>query len=89
MTSITRDNVYIFLTDFLNRKLKEQQRESLRDVGDDYDIFLSGIIDSLSFAELITAASDHFGHEVDLRGMDAEKITLVGPLCTYMSEQFN
>jgi len=89
VSNITRDDVYMFLTDFLNRKLKEQRREPLRDVGDDYDIFLSGIIDSLGFAELITAAGEHFGRDIDLYGIDPEKMTMVGPLCAYVSEELN
>jgi acyl carrier protein len=89
VSNVTRDDVYMFLTDFLNRKLKEQRREPLRDLGDDYDVFLSGIIDSLGFAELITAVGAHFGREIDLGGIDPEKMTTVGPLCSYVSEQFN
>jgi acyl carrier protein len=83
-----RDDVYQFVTDFLNRKLIEQQREPLREPGDDYDIFLSGAVDSLGFAELITAVGEHFGRELDLGGIDPEKMTMVGPLCAYVSEQF-
>lgn len=89
MTSITRDDVYIYLTDFINRKLDEQGREPLQNIGDDYDIFMSGAIDSLGFVELITAASQHFGREIDLGGIDPEKMTTVGPLCAYVSEQFS
>jgi acyl carrier protein len=85
----TRDDVYTFLTDFLNRKLKEQRREPLRAPGDDYDILLSGVIDSLGFAELITAVGEHFGREIDLGGIDPEKMTTIGPLCVYVSEQFS
>ena len=85
----TRDEVYEFIADFLNRKLTEQRREPLRDLGDDYDIFLSGIIDSLGFAELITAVGEHFGCEIDLGGIDPDKMTMVGPLCAYVAEQFN
>jgi acyl carrier protein len=89
MVKGTRDEVYLFLIDFLNRKLKEQRREPLRDLGDDHDIFLSGIIDSLGFAEFITAAGEHFGREIDLGEIDPEKMTMVGPLCAYVSDQFS
>jgi acyl carrier protein len=85
----SRDDVYLFLTDFLNRKLIEQQREPLREIGDDYDVFLSGAVDSLGFAELITAVGEHFGCELDFGGIDPEKMTMVGPLCAYVLEQFS
>jgi acyl carrier protein len=89
VSSFTRDDVYMFITDFLNRKLKEQRREPLRNLGDDYDLFLSGLIDSLGFAELITAAGEHFRRDIDLEGIDPEKMTVLGPLCAYILEKFD
>src|SRR5438046_3083973 len=88
-TSIRRDDVRKFIVDFLNRKLKEQRRALLGDVSDDYDMFQSGIIDSLAFVELITTASQHFGWEIDLEGLDPERMATVGPLCAYVSGELN
>jgi acyl carrier protein len=85
MSSSSRNDVCKFVTDFLNQKLTKQRRDLLGDVGDDYDLFQSGIIDSLGFVELITAVGERFGLQIDLEGLDAEKMTILGPLCAYLS----
>ena len=87
MVAATLDDVRKFVTEFLNQRLKEQQRDLLRDLGDDYDLFLSGAIDSLGFVELVSALRERFGCEIDLDGIDADKMTMMGPLCIYVLQE--
>ena len=87
MSNTTPDDVRVFVTSFLNQKLKEQRRNPLQELSDDYDVFLSGALDSLGFVELVAAASEHFGREIDLEGLDPEKMTMIGPLCAYVLEE--
>jgi len=87
MNSPTLDNVRIFVVDFLNRKLKDRGRGPLNDLPDDYDLLLSGTLDSLAFVEMMMAAGEHFDGEIDFEDLDPEKMTVVGPLCTFVSEQ--
>ena len=87
MNSPTPDNVRVFVADFLNRKLKDRGQGPLSEVPDDYDVLLSGVLDSLAFVEMMMAAGEHFAGEIDFESLDPEKMTVVGPLCIFVSEQ--
>ena len=87
MNSPTPDDVRVFVADFLNQKLKDRDRGPLSDLPDDYDVLLSGVLDSLAFVEMMIAAGEHFAGEIDFESLDPEKMTLVGPLCVFVSEQ--
>jgi acyl carrier protein len=83
----TPNDVRIFVTAFLNQRLKEQARGPIKNLADDYDLLLAGLLDSLAFVEMLTATREHFDGEVDFEGLDPEKLTVVGPLCAFVSEQ--
>jgi acyl carrier protein len=87
VNSATPENVRIFVAGFLNRKLKDRGQGPLSDIPDDYDVLLSGALDSLAFVEMMMAASEHFVGEIDFESLDPEKMTVVGPLCVFVSEQ--
>ena len=87
MNIATPGNVRVFVADFLNRKLKDRGRGPLSDLPDDFDMLLSGALDSLAFVEMMMAAGEHFVGEIDFESLDPEKMTLVGPLCVFVSEQ--
>lgn len=55
-------------------------------VPDDFDLIASGATDSLGLLELIAAIEDNFGIELDLETLDAELITVVGPLCRHVEK---
>ena len=87
MNSATPENVRVFVADFLNRKLKDRGRGPLSDLPDDFDMLLSGALDSLAFVEMMMAAGEHFVGEIDFESLDPEKMTVLGPLCVFVSEQ--
>ena len=87
MSSPTADDVRVFVAEFLNHRLRERAQGPLSDLPDDYDLLLSGLLDSLAFVEMITATGEHFHGQVDFEGLDPEKLTIVGPLCAFVSEQ--
>ena len=87
MNSATPDNVRVFVADFLNRKLKDRGQGPLSNLPDDYDVLMSGAMDSLAFVEMMMAAGEHFVGEIDFDSLDPDKMTLVGPLCGFVSEQ--
>ena len=87
MNRPTPDNVRVFVADFLNRKLRDRGQGPLNDLPDDYDVLLSGVLDSLAFVEMMMAAGDHFVGEIDFENLDPEKMTIIGPLCLFVSEQ--
>jgi len=45
------------------------------------------VLDSLAFVEMMMAAGEHFAGEIDFESLDPEKMTVVGPLCIFVSEQ--
>ena len=87
MNGPTPDDVRVFVADFLNQKLKDREKVPLSDLPDDYDVLQSGMLDSLAFVEMMMAAGEHFVGEIDFESLDPEKMTIVGPLCLFVSEQ--
>jgi len=87
MNRPTPDSVRVFVADFLNRKLRDRGQGPLNDLPDDYDVLLSGVLDSLAFVEMMMAAGEHFVGEIDFENLDPEKMTIIGPLCLFVSEQ--
>jgi acyl carrier protein len=59
------------------------------DIPDDFDLLLSGVIDSFGILEMISAIEDEFRIRLDLALLDAEDITRIGPLTRYVAESAN
>jgi uncharacterized membrane protein (UPF0127 family)/acyl carrier protein len=53
-------------------------------VSNDFDLLTQGIVDSLGVLELINAIEAEFNVVIDLEGLDAESLTIIGPLCNYI-----
>jgi acyl carrier protein len=45
------------------------------------------MIDSLGLLDLMSAIQQHCQQEIDFEALDPEQLTVVGPLCRYVSEQ--
>jgi acyl carrier protein len=89
MNAVTPDAVHDFLREYVARYLRGQGREVPADLPDDCDLLLSGYVDSLGLLELMTAIQDHFGSEIDFDQLDAEQMTIVGPLRRFIADQLN
>ena len=87
MSSPSPDDVRAFVAAFLNVKLKERGKAPLDDLRDDYDLLMSGLLDSLTFVEMMLGVGARFDGQVDFEELDPEKMTIVGPLCMLVSEQ--
>jgi acyl carrier protein len=87
MSVRTPSDVRAFLKDYLGRKLKVNGRGACEDLPDDCDLLLSGMIDSIGFLELVAAIQDFAGRDIDFEILDPEEMTIVGPLCRFVSEQ--
>jgi acyl carrier protein len=57
-----------------------------QDVPDDFDLLVEGVIDSLGIVELISAIEEQFNLKIDFENLDADDLTIVGPLCRYIQE---
>ena len=54
---------------------------SSAELPDEFDFLLNGIIDSFGLLEMLSAIEDEFHIRLDLATLDAEQITILGPLC--------
>ena len=59
------------------------------EVPDSFDFLLSGIIDSFGILEMVSSIEDEFHIQLDMAALDAEQITILGPLCQYVAENSN
>ena len=87
MTAVTPDDVHAFLQTYVAKTLREQAREVPADLLDNCDLLLNGYVDSLGLLELMTALQDHFGREIDFNELDAEQMTIVGPLKNFVAAE--
>ncbi len=85
MTAITADQVRQFLL--------AKYAGSIEGVGlvpaeiqDNFDFFLAGVIDSFGILEMIGAIEDEFQIRLDMAALDAEEISILGPLSIYVAQ---
>jgi acyl carrier protein len=88
MKDVTPDNVRGFLLTRYYEPIIAMQL-SLTEIPDDFDLLLSGVIDSFGILEMISAIEDEFRIQLDLALLDAEDITRIGPLSRYIAESAN
>jgi acyl carrier protein len=87
MRSVTPEEVRIFLLQHLDQKLEGNGQSKRESLPEDCDLLLSGIIDSIGLLELVGAIQEFVGVEIDFEALDPEQMTIVGPLCRFISEQ--
>ena len=85
MREITATSIRRFLLDKYRQPMEALGLTSA-DLPDNFDLLLSGVIDSFGILEMISALEEAFGIELDLATLDAEQITILGPLCQYVAE---
>ena len=86
MNRVTPDQVREFLLTKYRTSIRELGLDSAT-VGDDFDFFLSGVIDSFGILTMISSIEDEFDILIDMERLDAEQITILGPLSRYVAEQ--
>ena len=86
MKEITPESVRQFL---LVKYLERIQSLALAsaEIPDDFDLLLSGVIDSFGILEMISAIEDEFRIQLDFALLNAEDITRIGPLAGYVAER--
>jgi acyl carrier protein len=55
-------------------------------VPEDFDLLTNGVVDSFGILEMITAIEEQFNLQLDMANLDAEQLTILGPLCRYVAE---
>jgi len=87
MSDLTPTDVRMFLKDYLGRKFEARGRDVCEALPDDCDLLLSGMIDSMGLLELVSAIQKFVGRDIAFELLDPEEMTVVGPLCRFVSEQ--
>ena len=88
MISLTQRDVRVFVTNYLRQKFESNGRTPLVDLPEDCDLLLSGMIDdSIGFLDLLLAVQEFAGREIDFDTLDPEEMSVVGPLCKFVSNQ--
>ena len=87
MSVVTKDDVREFIERFLTQSVRTRRLKTPIDLSDDCDLLLSGVIDSLGILEMTAALAEYCGQEIDFEALDPEQVTVVGPLCAFVSEQ--
>ena len=85
----------------MNRVTQEQVREfllakyarSITELGldpstltDDFDFLFREVVDSFGILEMIMSIENEFHIKLDMEALDAEQITILGPLSRYAAE---
>ena len=88
MSDLTPTDVRMFLKNYLGQRREASGRGALEDLPEDCDLLVSGIIDdSIGFLDLLLAVQEFAGREIDFDILDPEEMSIVGRLCTFVSQQ--
>jgi acyl carrier protein len=87
MNEASSEQIRTFLQQYILEKSRAGGKGVPGELADDCDLLLSGMIDSLGLLDLMTAIQEHCQREIDFEALDPEQLTVVGPLCRYVSEQ--
>ena len=85
MTKISSDQVRQFLLMKYGRSIRELGLDP-PEIQDSFDFLLSGVIDSFGILEMVSSIEDEFHIRLDLAALEAEQITILGPLSQYVAE---
>jgi acyl carrier protein len=85
MNEVSRNSVRQFLLTRYAQPI-EQLGMDADEVPDDFDFLLSGVIDSFGILEMISSIEEEFGIQLDMATLDAEEITILGPLSQHVAQ---
>jgi acyl carrier protein len=85
MSDITPGKVRQFLLARYARSITELGLDPAK-IPDNFDFLLSGVIDSFGILELVSSLEDEFRIQLNMSTLDAEQITILGPLSLYVAE---
>jgi acyl carrier protein len=88
MKQVTADNLRKFLLTRYSEPIMAMHPDGA-ELPDDFDLLLSGVIDSFGIIEMISAIENEFQIQLDLAMLDAEDITRIGPLTRYVAASAN
>ena len=85
MENVTPDNVRKFLLPKYSEPIQRMGFNPV-EVPDTFDFFLSGVVNSFGILEMVSSIEEEFRIRLDFAALDAEQITILGPLSQYVAE---
>lgn len=85
MNDLTPDRVREFLLTKYSAQIKSVGQDPST-LPDDFDFLLNGVVDSFGILEMVSAIEDEFGLSLDLAALDAEQMTILGPLSEFVAQ---
>ena len=85
MTAISQDSIRQFLLAKYAEQLTGMGLDPAQ-IEDDFDFLLQGVVDSFGILEMVSSIEDEFNVELDLGALDAEQMTILGPLTRFVAE---
>lgn len=85
MNDLTPDRVREFLLTKYSGQIKSVGQDPAT-LPDDFDFLLNGVVDSFGILEMVSAIEDEFGLSLDLAALDAEQMTILGPLSEFVAQ---
>jgi acyl carrier protein len=82
-----QEDVRAFIVGHLAEVVGAQGGSLPDELGDDHDLLLSGLIDSLGLLELIGALEAYCGREIDFEALDPDEMTILGPLSRFVADE--
>ena len=76
--------IITLISEFMGERSAEHASEITR-VGEHYDLFENGDLDSFGFVELISFLAGRTGQDIDLSEVDPATLTRVGAIAAYFS----
>ncbi len=86
MSELSDNEVRSFLLGFFEEQLALRGYAE-EEISDDFDLLTMGVIDSLGFLEMTVALQEEFDVELDFDEIDPEEMSIVGPLCQYITSK--
>jgi acyl carrier protein len=82
-----------FTSDMVRQFLLTKYAEPIKALGldqaalsEDFDFLITGVIDSFGILEMISSIEDEFRVRLDMETLDANEITILGPLSRYVAK---
>ena len=85
MNDLTPGRVRQFLLERYSEPIKGMGLNPV-ELPDNFDFLLKGVIDSFGILEMVSSIEDEFHIQLDIATLDAEQITMLGPLSQYAAE---
>ena len=85
MDKVTPENVRQFLLKKYSHSIKGLGLNP-DELPDSFDFLNRGVIDSFGVLDMIMSIENEFQIQVDMATLDAEQITILGPLARYVAE---